>query len=110
MPQENRAKRVGTKIRITTQDIDELKGMRPFQDKRFGTISGHKYTDGKLTGYLILANGKEFTLTRSQFATSALTKSFRYAPKKVNMIPEPLGSQIDWFLRHPETGVIRHRP
>lgn len=110
MPQENRAKRVGTQIRITTQDIDELKGMRPFQDKRFGTISGHKYTDGKLTGYVILANGKEYTLARSQFATSALTKSFRYAPKKANVIPGQVGKTVDDFLNNPASGVVRTRP
>lgn len=87
MPQEDRAKRVGTKVRITTQDIEELKGMRPFQERRFGTISGHKYTDGKRTGYLVLADGKEYTLDRTQFATSALTKSFRYRPK---VVPAPV--------------------
>lgn len=107
MPQENRAKRVGTKIRITTNDIDELKGMRPFQDKRFGTISGHKYEDGRMVGYLILANGKEFTLQRTQFATSALTKSSKYAPKK---IPAQLGREIDEFLKNPAIGIVRTRP
>lgn len=79
----NRARAVGTKVRITTHDVDEFNGMRPFHIKRCGRITGHTVVNKRITAYTITTDtGSEFKLTRDQFATSALEKSYRYQSTK----------------------------
>lgn len=80
---QHRAKKIGNRVRIIADNLEGYQGMRPFQAKRFGQITGHKITDKKISGYIITTDlGDEFTLARTQFATSALTKSAKYPAKK----------------------------
>lgn len=78
-----RARGVDTKVRIITHDVDEFKGMRPFHVNRFGRVTGHTVMNKKITTYTIVTDaGSEFKLTRDQFATSALERSYRYQSTK----------------------------
>lgn len=79
---QNRARTIGTRVRISTHDIEKFNGMRPFHTKRFGIITGHVIESKKITAYTVTTDeGDEYKLSRTQFATSALEKSFKYRPK-----------------------------
>lgn len=80
---QHRAKKIGNQVRIIADDIEGYQGMRPFHAKRFGRITGHTIVDKKIALYIIMTDiGDELKLTRTQFATSALTKSAKYPVKK----------------------------
>lgn len=79
---QNRARTIGTRVRISTHEIEYFNGMRPFHAKRFGRIIGHVVESKKITTYTVVTDEEStYTLSREQFATSALEKSFKYRPK-----------------------------
>lgn len=79
---QNRSRTIGTRVRICTHDVDDFNGMRPFHVKRFGSLTSHVIEDKKIVAYVVTTDeAKTYTLTRGQFATSALEKSFKYRSK-----------------------------
>lgn len=79
----NRAKQPGTRVRVVTNDLEGFNGMRPFHTKRFGEIVGHNSSGKKINGYIInMSDGSQLTLTRTQFATSSIDESYKYAVKR----------------------------